>query len=149
MRTIKRDIVGAFIFSNDQQILLGKNGKGGVYEDLWVIPGGGIDDGESKREALAREVKEEVGMDISGAKITGLDEVLTGQSKKVLRDSRETVLVDMTFYNYAIEFDAPASDIEIKLEDDLSEAVWTPLAQLRDKKFSPSVYRVLETLGYL
>jgi len=87
MRTIKRDIVGAFIFSNDQQILLGKNGKGGVYEDLWVIPGGGIDDGESKRKALARDVQEEVGMDISGAKITGLDEVLTGQSKKVLRDS--------------------------------------------------------------
>lgn len=149
MRTIKRDIVGAFIFSNDQQILLGKNAKGGVYEDLWVIPGGGIDDDESKQQALAREVQEEVGMDISGAKITGLDEVLTGQSKKVLRDSGETVLVDMTFYNYTIEFNAPASEIEIKLEDDLSEAVWTPLDQLAGKKFSPSVQRVLETLGYL
>jgi len=55
----------------------------------------------------------------------------------------------MTFYNYVIEFDAPASEIEIKLEDDLSEAVWTPLDQLEGKKFSPSVHRVLETLGYL
>ena len=56
MRTIKRDIAGAFIFSNDNHVLLGKNIKGGVYEDLWVVPGGGIDEGESKVEAARREL---------------------------------------------------------------------------------------------
>ena len=30
MRTIEREIVGGFIFSKDQKVLLGKNRKGGV-----------------------------------------------------------------------------------------------------------------------
>lgn len=38
MRTIKRDIAGALLFSNDGHVLIGKNVKGGVYEDLWVVP---------------------------------------------------------------------------------------------------------------
>ncbi len=32
--------------------------------DIWMVPGGGIEDGESAAEAAAREVKEEAGLDI-------------------------------------------------------------------------------------
>lgn len=67
MKTISRDIAGAILFSNDEHVLIGKNNKGGVYEDLWVIPGGGIDEGETIEQAVCREILEEVGIDISGA----------------------------------------------------------------------------------
>ena len=54
MRRIHRDIVGGFIFSSDSKLLLGKSRKGGVYAGNWIIPGGGIDEGETQLEALAR-----------------------------------------------------------------------------------------------
>lgn len=39
---------------------------------VWVIPGGGIDDGETPEEAVVREVKEETGLDVSVKRKTGL-----------------------------------------------------------------------------
>ncbi len=102
LRTIKRDIVGAFIFSSDGKLLLGKNIKGGVYPDHWVIPGGGIEPNETKIDALKREIKEETGIDITTAEIEQIEGVLNGQSEKVLRETGEKVLVDMDFYNFKV-----------------------------------------------
>lgn len=149
MRTIKRDIAGALLFSNDQHVLIGKNVKGGVYEDLWVIPGGGIDDGESKEDAMKREILEEVGVDISGASISPVDLIQTGTTEKTLRDTGERVLVDMTFYNFKVMFDLPARDIPIKLEDDFGHAEWAPIDTLKDKAYSPSVEALLKSLDLI
>lgn len=82
MRTIQRDIAGALLFSNDGRVLIGKNVKGGVYEDLWVVPGGGIDEGETKEDAVKREILEEVGIDISDAVIEPVDLPQTGTAEK-------------------------------------------------------------------
>lgn len=149
MRTIKRDIAGALLFSNDGHVLIGKNVKGGVYEDLWVVPGGGIDEGESKEDAVKREILEEVGIDISGAAIEPIELVQTGTAEKTLRDTGERVLVDMTFYNFKVTFDKPASAIEIKLEDDFDYAEWVPVDKLADRSYSPSVESLLRSLGLI
>lgn len=146
MRTIKRDIAGALLFSNDGHVLIGKNVKGGVYEDLWVIPGGGIDEGESKEEAAKRETLEEVGIDVSNAKIEPIDLVQTGITEKTLRNTGERVLVDMTFYNFKVAIDQPAHSIPIKLEDDFGHAEWVPIQKLTEKAYSPSVESLLKSL---
>lgn len=97
MRTIHRDIAGAFIFSSDGKLLLGKSIKGGVYKDRWIVPGGGIDEGETPVEGMKREVFEEVDLDVSDAKITKFEGVHDGESLKTLRDTGEGVLVKMRF----------------------------------------------------
>jgi 8-oxo-dGTP pyrophosphatase MutT (NUDIX family) len=149
MRTIKRDIAGALLFSNDEHVLIGKNVKGGVYEDLWVIPGGGIDDGESKEAATKREILEEVGIDISNAKIEPIEPVQTGTTEKTLRDTGERVLVDMTFYNFKVSINLPAQSIPIKLEDDFGYAEWVPISELQDRSYSPSVESLLKSLNLI
>lgn len=149
MRTIKRDIVGAVIFSNDEHILIGKNVKGGVYEDLWVIPGGGIDEGETKEQAVVRETLEEVGIDITGAKILLLPGSQPRTTEKTLRDTGERVLVDMTFYDFKIDIELPANEIEIKLEDDFGYAEWVSFSGLEGREYSPSVKGILENLNLI
>jgi 8-oxo-dGTP pyrophosphatase MutT (NUDIX family) len=149
MRQIHREIVGTFIFSSDGRLLLGKSRTGGVYKGFWVVPGGGIEAGETKLEAARRETLEEVGIDIAGFDVSLLDQVLTGESEKVLRETGERVLVDMSFYNFTVRADKPASEISITCEDDIAEASWHPLGQLSQLNLSPPTKTTLASLGYL
>lgn len=54
MRTIKRKIVGAVIVSKDGKVFLAKGNPqiGGVYVDCWLIPGGGVEAGETGEQAV-------------------------------------------------------------------------------------------------
>lgn len=55
--------VVAVIVNDDQQLLLTKRNIA-PFQGLWVMPGGKIDLGESILQALHREVKEEVGLEV-------------------------------------------------------------------------------------
>ena len=149
LRTIKRDIVGAFIFSSDGKLLLGKNIKGGVYSGCWVIPGGGIETGETKVDALKREVKEEVGIEIANAEIEQIDGILKGQSEKVLRETGEKVLVDMDFYNFKVILQENADMVQFVHEDDFTDARWFDVEELGSLKLSPPTITTLQKIGLL
>lgn len=143
MRTIKRDIVGAFIFSADGKLLLGKTG---VYNKSYCVPGGGIEKGETVIEALNREISEETGVDISGEKQSFLFNS-TGRSEKTLRDTGERVNVKMNFINYRVDLDAPADDVVIKAEDDFYDAEWFQLEALTSMNVSPPTIEALKRMG--
>ena len=149
MRTISRDIVGAFIFSKDEKILLGKSISGGVYKDCWIVPGGGIDVGEKQIDALKREVLEEVGIDISNSKIQLIEGELTGESEKVLRDTGEKVLVKMNFYNYQVVMQKNSSQIIIACEDDLTDGQWFSASNLSSKRLSAPTKVTLKKIGFI
>jgi 8-oxo-dGTP diphosphatase len=149
MRTITRDIVGAFIFSRDGKLLMGKSHKGGVYSKSWIIPGGGVEDGETKIEALRREILEETGIDIKSSEVSKIEGALRGQSEKNLRDTGERVLVNMNFYNYKVIIDKDSSDITLKTDDDFIEARWFSQPELSSVQMSPPSLETLKKLGYL
>jgi len=149
MRTIQRDIVGAFIFSKDKKLLLGKSIKGGVYANSWIIPGGGIEPGEMHLAALKREVLEETGIDISAAAIEPLEGILTGQSEKTIRKTGERVVVDMRFFNYKVTLAQPSGFITLHTDDDFIQADWFPVNELRNLDLSPPSVTTLKKLGLL
>ncbi|HYH75443.1 MAG TPA: NUDIX hydrolase, partial [Candidatus Saccharimonadales bacterium] len=102
MRIIERRIVGSLLVSKDDHILLGyKDPKwGGRYSDCWVLPGGGVDDSETDIEALYREIKEEVDLDITLYESVLIDDSLTGENETIHNVTGEPVTFKMQFLDY-------------------------------------------------
>ena len=61
MKEIK---VVAAIIKNEDKILATKRGYG-EFINMWEVPGGKIEPGETKKQALVREIKEELNIEIS------------------------------------------------------------------------------------
>jgi ADP-ribose pyrophosphatase YjhB (NUDIX family) len=82
--TLRREVVTGLIVSRGNKFHFEmKDPKGGgVYADYWHTPGEGIEKKEAQLEALAREMREEMSVDISSAEVTLLDDRGEGKSEK-------------------------------------------------------------------
>jgi 8-oxo-dGTP pyrophosphatase MutT (NUDIX family) len=151
MREIQRTIACAHIFSRDGKILMGRKDPkgGGVWADAWHIPGGGVDEGETLEHALAREVLEEVGIDVSKHRVTALPFVNNGSTEKVLKDTGERVMCYMDFKYFRVEIDEDAANIPVKLSDDLIETKWFSPEELSDVQQIPGGKEFMQKIGYI
>ena len=61
MKTI--EVVAAIIKKEDKIFITRRSY--GEFKDMWEFPGGKIEEGETKEEALVREIKEELELDIN------------------------------------------------------------------------------------
>jgi ADP-ribose pyrophosphatase YjhB (NUDIX family) len=59
---LQRLAVYAFV-RRDDEVLLTRISARGAHPGAWTLPGGGLDHGESPRDAVAREVREECGLE--------------------------------------------------------------------------------------
>ncbi len=66
MKEYPKVVVGTLIVDNDGNVLIVKSYK---WKDKYSIPGGHVEFGESIEDAVKREVKEEVGLNIGLEKI--------------------------------------------------------------------------------
>lgn len=58
------DVAAAVIFRDDGQYLLGQRGPGSFYPGYWEFPGGKVEAGETPRDAIVRELHEELGIEV-------------------------------------------------------------------------------------
>lgn len=151
MRTITRDIVCALIFSKDGKLFMGRKDPhgGGVYSDCWHIPGGGIESGESKIDALLREVKEETGIVIDRKQISFVDDRGEGTAEKTLKETGEHVIVQMHFFVYRIDLPSVSEKVSVSLNDDLVSSQWFETAALSTLQLTPPSVELFEKLGFL
>src|ERR1700757_3429645 len=56
-----RTVVAAVIERNDRRLLIGQRRRGDTSPLKWEFPGGKVEKGETPEDALARELKEELG----------------------------------------------------------------------------------------
>lgn len=151
MRTMNRDIVSAVIFSKDNKVLLGmKDPKDLIYVSQWGIPGGGVEEGETKMEALAREVKEETSIEIAGYPVELLDDTNTGSSEKRLKETGEVVYVKMNFFTYKVVLtDQNAHEVFVELNDDLVKSQWIDLDKVKYEKLNTPTMWLFKKLKYI
>ncbi|MBB1565266.1 NUDIX hydrolase [Candidatus Gracilibacteria bacterium] len=68
--------VACALLVKDNKLLLQDRKSISKYGEEWSFFGGGIEDGENSKEALIREIKEELGFDISSWEISYLGEIV-------------------------------------------------------------------------
>lgn len=151
MRTIEREIVAGLVESRDHMLLFGMKDpeSGGVYVDCWHTPGGGVEDGETHEQALAREMREELGLDINSARISLLDDKGTGTAEKTIRQTGERVAVFMKFYVYKIDYTLNTQDITVVPGDDIAVTKWVTRDNLATIKLTPPSVELFHRLGWL
>lgn len=151
MRTVKRNVVAILLFSRDEKIFQGLRdpAHGGVWPDCWNIPGGGVDDGESKEDAIRRETLEETGVNISKYPLEMVDDVGSGITEKTLRETGERVIVDMKFTVYKVVLDKNAADVKVNFDHEFIEGKWSTIEEAKKLKLTPPTIELFTRLGYL
>lgn len=57
-------VVAGILINREQQVLIAERTGGGPFQGMWEFPGGKIAGGESPNDALRRELREEIGVDV-------------------------------------------------------------------------------------
>jgi 8-oxo-dGTP diphosphatase len=149
MRTIHRQIVGAMVISSDDKVLLGLHDpdKGTSYAGYWVVPGGGIDEGETPKQAICREMMEEAGLDIAQYPIEQLDFVdRTDEREKTLHDG-ERVKAKMSFLEFRVRIDKPADQIPVIAGEEFKQLEWVPIDDIPKIKLPPLTQELFKLAG--
>jgi 8-oxo-dGTP diphosphatase len=122
-------IVTAGVVVRDGKVLVAKRKKGSHLEGLWEFPGGKLEPNESPEECLARELKEELGVDVR-----------IGDIQKVVyhRYAEKTVL--LLFYACELTNGTP-QPLEVE------EMAWVKRSELLELEWVPADIRFVRKLA--
>jgi nucleoside triphosphatase len=113
----------------------------GAYPGQWAIPGGGVEDNEKIRETLARELKEEVGLEVSEVMPFSFDD-----------DTREKINKDGSkerLYMIHLVFDCKSSDNKVTINDEFEDYAWVKLEELKNYDLNNATIKTFKKKGWL
>ena len=109
--------VGAIIKQNGKILIVRRGSEPG--KGKWSVPGGLVELGETVKQTVVREVKEECGLDVEVDKLIDVVDSMTFDENGKLK------------YHFVIlDFFVKLKGGELKPGDDAKEALWVPLEEV-------------------
>lgn len=112
----------AFIFNEKGELLVTRRGKEPAKGTL-DLPGGFVDNNETAEQGIAREIKEETGLEVANAKY------LFSLPNIYIYSGMEIHTLDM-FYEVHV-----SGDQQPMAADDASELMWVPVEEIHTEQF--------------
>lgn len=132
---MKTVVVAAAVIVEEGRVLLTQRKAGTHLAGAWEFPGGKVEAGEDPREALRRELEEEIGI---AARVGDIVEVTFHRYD----DANKAVL--LLFYEASREAGSPPPQAI-----DVAAFRWAARAELRDEEFPPADVAVLRKVRAL
>jgi len=137
-----RVIVVALAVDSQGQVLLCRMAQNrGVFPGQWALPGGGVEQGERIEDALRREVREELGVDLASFRPAIFKDAVL---EKTYADGARRPL-HMIFLVYQCTL----ASSSLSLNDEFSEAAWFGAAELSQLSLSELTWDTLLQTGFL
>ena len=107
-------VLTGILRDKDLFLIVKRNENDNLYLGAWEFPGGHLEDGETIKEGLKRELLEEIGFEDE------FNPIITHYYDEIKSENRELI------YNLEIDFiiNVDRSKLEIKLSDEHSEYKW-------------------------
>jgi 8-oxo-dGTP diphosphatase len=140
----RRQRVGAYaVILRHDRILLTRLAPHVTREELWTLPGGGLDHGEDPRDAVLREIREETGLE---AEVGETARVYSAHLPATWREGRRVDAHALRIvYDGWVRPDAPEPQV-LEVGGSTIEAAWHPVAGVMDGSV-PVVALVREALA--
>lgn len=130
-----RIIVHALINAKNGYLVTKRSKEETTFPEYWDIPGGLAETGELPREAVIREIKEEVGLDIMPTSVIHEDSNLD--------KSKNLIFIRLV---YLCELKSKIDDIILQEEEHSEYKFISTLEDLKNEKISPFLVEVFNNL---
>lgn len=105
--------VGGIVVAPDGDILLVRSHK---WNDMWTIPGGKIEMGESTHNAVIREIKEETNLDVSDVRLINIQDCIFSPEFYIPRH--------FIFHDFVCRIAKNENKNDVILNDEAQEYAW-------------------------
>lgn len=126
--------VAAVILRGDEVLLTRRRNPPG--EGLWGLPGGVVELGETVREAVVREVREECGIEVEPIRLLEVHD-------SIVRDEEGRI----RFHYILSEFLCRAVGGSLKPSTDALEAMWIPIDRLEELPMARGTLRFIRRIA--
>lgn len=124
----------AGVVFRDAEVLLVRR-KAPPYAGRWSLPGGAVEVGETMHEAVVREVREEVGLDVEPMELVGVYDNIVKEGGRV------------RFHYTLVDFLCRPVGSRLRPGTDAAEAQWVSLRDLDGVDMTPLARTAIEAAG--
>ena len=145
MKTREKAGVGVVLETKDGFLLFGRST---VFDGKLIIPGGGVKEGETYKEAGIREMIEETELDLSRYDWKLIADHRKVETKKMYDGEWVRLIITLIDF-HVVMHDKNKDEIEIVAGDDFSEPTWIHKTGVDPKAISHPTIWLLQQIGYL